>query len=61
MLAQHLVTKPVFDALFAGRSFAAENSMSRAMQGVLDALHEHHIDKEASTLEAFYESVKKFL
>jgi len=58
MLAQHLVTKPVFDALFAGRSFAAENSMSRAMQGVLDALHEHHIDKEAATLEAFYESVK---
>ncbi len=58
MLAQHLVTKPVFDALFAGRSFAAENSMSRAMQGVLDALHEHHIDKEASTLEKFYESVK---
>lgn len=58
MLAQHLVTKPVFDALFSGQSFATENSMSRAMQGVLDALHEHHLDKEASTLEAFYESVK---
>lgn len=58
MLAQHLVTKPVFEALFAGHSFAAENSMSRAMQGVLDALHEHRLEKEASTLEAFYESVK---
>lgn len=58
MLAQHLVTKPVFEALFAGQSFATENSMSRAMQGVLDALHEHHLEKEASTLEAFYESVK---
>ena len=58
MLAQHLVTKPVFDALFSGQSFATENSMSRAMQGVLDALHEHHLEKEASTLEAFYESVK---
>ncbi len=58
MLAQHLVTKPVFDALFAGHSFATENPMSRAMQGVLDALHEHRLDKESSTLEAFYESVK---
>ncbi len=58
MLAQHLVTKPVFDALFAGHSFATENSMSRAMQGVLDALHEHHLEKETSTLEAFYASVK---
>lgn len=58
MLAQHLVTKPVFDALFSGQSFATENSMSRAMQGVLDALHEHHLEKEASTLTAFYESVK---
>src|SRR6478736_4019552 len=58
MLAQHLVTKPVFEALFAGHSFATENAMSRAMQSVLDALHEHHIEKETSTLEAFYESVK---
>ena len=58
MLAQHLVTKPVFDALFAGKSFAVENSMSRAMQGVIDVLHAHHIEKEANTLEAFYESVK---
>jgi predicted helicase len=58
MLAQHLVTKPVFDALFAGHSFVTENSMSRAMQSVLDALGEHRLDKEASTLEAFYASVK---
>ncbi len=58
MLAQHLVTKPVFDALFAGHDFAAQNSMSKAMQGILDALEEHHLDKEAGTLEAFYESVK---
>jgi predicted helicase len=58
MLAQHLVTKPVFDALFSGHSFATQNPMSMAMQGVLDALHEHHLEKEASTLDAFYASVK---
>ncbi|PRD64113.1 DEAD/DEAH box helicase [Malikia granosa] len=58
MLAQHLITKPVFDALFADYSFAEHNPMSRAMQGVLDVLQEHRLDKEADTLQAFYESVK---
>ncbi|MGC5829436.1 type ISP restriction/modification enzyme [Ralstonia pseudosolanacearum] len=58
MLAQHLITKPVFDALFADYSFAQHNPMSIAMQNVLDVLHEHRLDKEADTLERFYESVK---
>ncbi|MCS5515607.1 hypothetical protein NWF32_10805 [Pseudomonas qingdaonensis] len=59
MLAQHLVTKPVFDALFEEYSFASHNPMSKAMQGVLDALHEHHLAKEADTLEKFYSSVRQ--
>ncbi|MNO29377.1 type I restriction enzyme EcoKI subunit R [compost metagenome] len=59
MLAQHLVTKPVFDALFDEYSFANHNPMSKAMQGVLDALHEHHLAKEADTLEKFYASVRQ--
>lgn len=58
MLAQHLITKPVFDALFSDYSFAENNPMSRAMQGVLDILQEHRLDKETDTLRAFYESVK---
>ena len=58
MLAQHLITKPVFDALFAGYSFASQNPISQAMQGVLDVLHEHRLEKEADTLEAFYDSVR---
>lgn len=59
MLAQHLVTKPVFDALFDEHSFASYNPMSKAMQEVLDALHEHHLAKEADTLERFYTSVRQ--
>ncbi|WP_461516621.1 DEAD/DEAH box helicase [Porticoccus sp.] len=58
MLAQHLITKPVFDALFEGYSFASNNPVSQAMQQVLDVLQEHRLDKEADTLEQFYESVK---
>ncbi len=59
MLAQHLITKPVFDALFEDYSFASHNPISKSMQAVLDALHEHHLDKEADTLEKFYASVKQ--
>lgn len=58
MLAQHLITKPVFDALFEDYSFASRNPISRAMQGALDVLQEHRLDKEADTLQAFYDSVK---
>lgn len=59
MLAQHLITKPVFDALFESYSFTQHNPMSKAMQGVLEALQEHRLDKEADTLEGFYASVKE--
>ena len=58
MLAQHLITKPVFDALFDDYSFASNNPVSLAMQQVLDALNEHRLDKEADTLEKFYASVR---
>jgi len=57
MLAQHLITKPVFDALFKDYSFASNNPVSQAMQQVLDVLHEHRLEKEADTLEKFYASV----
>jgi predicted helicase len=58
MLAQHIITKPVFDALFEGYSFTSHNPVSIAMQGVLEVLNEHNLDKEAETLERFYESVR---
>lgn len=59
MLAQHLITRPVFDALFEGYSFAKNNPVSKAMESVLGALDEHRLDKEADSLERFYESVKR--
>ena len=58
MLAQHLITKPVFDALFEEYSFAANNPMAKAMQKVLDVLDQHHLDSETEALQRFYDSVK---
>ncbi len=58
MLAQHLITKPVFDALFEHHSFTTHNPMSLAIQRMVDALEGHHLEKETDTLSAFYDSVK---
>lgn len=59
MLAQHLITRPVFDALFEGYSFARNNPVSKAMEAVLEALDEHRLEKEADSLQRFYDSVKR--
>lgn len=58
MLAQHLITRPVFDALFEGYSFAEHNPVSQVMQGMLEILDEQNVGTEAETLEKFYDSVR---
>jgi len=59
MLAQHLITRPVFDSLFDSASFAQHNPVSKAMESVLNALNEHHLDKERESLNRFYASVHR--
>ena len=59
MLAQHIITRPVFDTLFQGNRFTAENAVSKAMETVLSEIYDHKIDTETRTLEKFYESVKR--
>lgn len=59
MLAQHLITRPVFEALFDDYSFSQHNPVSMAMQSVLEVLDEHNIDKEADSLRKFYDSVRR--
>ena len=59
MLAQHIITLPVFDALFKGSKFKEENAVSKAMETVLSQIYTLNIDTESQTLEKFYESVKR--
>ena len=49
MLAQHMVTKPVFDALFGEAAAARRNTVSQGMQTVLDVLEPAGFDREAET------------
>lgn len=59
MLAQHMITKPVFDALFEGYDFAHRNPVSRAMESVLEVLFANNLETESSELNGFYESVRR--
>ncbi len=59
MLAQHIITKPIFEALFEGYSFVKSNAVSTAMQGMLDALEGKSVAEESETLQKFYDSVRK--
>jgi predicted helicase len=58
MLAQHLITRPVFEALFADYEFLTSNPVSQTMQAMLDALDDQGLESERATLDTFYESVR---
>ena len=53
MLAQHLITKPVFDTLFKDNEFTANNPVSKAMETVLTQLDQHNLEKESESLKDF--------
>jgi len=59
MLSQHLITKPVFDALFDQYPFSQFNPVSVAMQQMLDLLEGQILEKDTRQLDRFYASVEK--
>lgn len=60
MLSQHIITKPVFEALFEKYSFANSNPVSQAMQKALDAIeHKAVSEEERELMEGFYRSVRR--
>ncbi len=58
MLAQHIITQPVFEALFENYSFVRNNPISQSMQQVLSLLEEENTEQKNETLQKFYDSVK---
>ncbi|MBU8729865.1 DEAD/DEAH box helicase family protein [Cytobacillus oceanisediminis] len=58
MLAQHLITKPVFEALFDSYSFVHNNPVSKSMDTILAILDDQGLMKEQEKLDSFYESVR---
>ena len=58
MLAQHLITLPIFDALFGEYSFIKNNPVSSAMEQIVAELSRYGFEKEQKELEPFYNSVR---
>lgn len=58
MLVQHMITKPVFDALFDDYNFTAHNPVSKVMDTMLAVLGEYNLDTETGKLDEFYRSVR---
>lgn len=58
MLAQHMITRPVFDALFEDYHFVKNNAVSRSMQMMIELLEYEGFDKDTVVLKKFYDSVR---
>ncbi len=58
MLSQHMLTKPIFDALFRNRNFSKENPISKSMESIVK-LFENQAKAETKDLKSSYESIKK--
>ena len=58
MLAQHMITRPVFDALFKDYEFVNNNAVSRSMQYMIEILESEGMEMETAVLDKFYTSVR---
>jgi len=59
MLAQHMITKPVFEALFGNDHFTKENPVSKSLEEIVKLLDEKSDSDDMEKLERFYKSVQK--
>lgn len=58
MLAQHLITLPIFDTLFGDYGFVKNNPVSSAMEQIIAELSQYGFEKEQKELQPFYDSVR---
>ncbi len=58
MMAQHILTRPVFEALFEDYDFAGGNPVARALDALRRDFGEFGLENETRDLEGFYESVR---
>ena len=58
MMAQHILTRPVFEALFEHYDFSAGNPVARALDALRQDFGEFGLENETRDLEGFYESVR---
>ena len=58
MLAQHIITRPVFEAVFAHYDFAARNPVAQDLDELRRRFEDFGLEDETRDLEKFYDSVR---
>ena len=59
MLSQHMITKPVFEALFGNDHFTKENPVSKSLEEIVTIMDENSACDDLEKLQRFYHSVKQ--
>ena len=58
LLSQHMVSKPIFDALFQDYDFSGRNPVSVAMENTLRRIEGRGLEKETRNLDPFYREIR---
>ena len=58
MLAQHMITKPVFETLFGNDHFTNENPVSKSLEEIVTLLDEKSDPEDMEKLQRFYKDVQ---
>lgn len=59
MVSQHLITRPIFEALFGNDLFAEANPVSVVMTNIVGILDKYNLDTETGQLEDFFTSIRR--
>ena len=59
VVAQHMITEPVFQTLVPEHDFAKSNPVARSLNQFVDLIKEHGLESELENLDSFYQSVKR--
>lgn len=57
MLIQHIITRPIFEAIFPNGEFKLKNAVSKSMERVYDKLERHSLSDETKSLSSLYKSI----
>lgn len=57
MLIQHIITRPIFEAIFPNGEFKLKNIVSKSMERVYDKLERHSLSDETKSLSSLYKSI----
>lgn len=57
MLIQHIITRPIFEAIFPDGEFKLKNAVSKSMERVYDKLEQHSLSDETKSLSSLYKSI----